>query len=203
MGVGFALTIPNPALAIRPWIAPRLDIVRVPVAALGNRNQLWPGRRPRAQPAQRVRDARGVRPGVRGWRRSQRLRPRGSLCIPGSRAVSEGPAGILGPDSVRPASGRHADRLRPDVRCHHARRPGDARVIPPTSRQRGAVLGDLSRGLCALGTGQAQGAVAPQGARRAARRRQRHRRSQDQGAKPLERRSDHGVDGGADRARAR
>jgi hypothetical protein len=28
IGVGFALTIPNPALAIRPWIAPRLDIVR-------------------------------------------------------------------------------------------------------------------------------------------------------------------------------
>lgn len=29
VGVGLALTIPNPALAIRPWIAPRLDIVRV------------------------------------------------------------------------------------------------------------------------------------------------------------------------------
>jgi hypothetical protein len=28
VGVGFALTIPNPALAVRPWIAPRLDIVR-------------------------------------------------------------------------------------------------------------------------------------------------------------------------------
>jgi hypothetical protein len=28
LGVGFALTIPNPALAIRPWIAPRVDIVR-------------------------------------------------------------------------------------------------------------------------------------------------------------------------------
>jgi hypothetical protein len=27
IGVGFALTIPNPALAIRPWIAPRVDIV--------------------------------------------------------------------------------------------------------------------------------------------------------------------------------
>jgi len=27
VGVGFALTIPNPALAIRPWIAPRLDVV--------------------------------------------------------------------------------------------------------------------------------------------------------------------------------
>lgn len=28
IGIGFALTIPNPALAIRPWIAPRLDILR-------------------------------------------------------------------------------------------------------------------------------------------------------------------------------
>lgn len=27
VGVGFALTIPNPALAIKPWLAPRLDIV--------------------------------------------------------------------------------------------------------------------------------------------------------------------------------
>lgn len=29
VGLGFALTIPNPALAIKPWIAPRLDIVRL------------------------------------------------------------------------------------------------------------------------------------------------------------------------------
>jgi hypothetical protein len=28
IGVGLALTIPNPVLAIRPWLAPRLDIVR-------------------------------------------------------------------------------------------------------------------------------------------------------------------------------
>lgn len=27
VGVGFALTIPNPALAIQPWLAPRVDIV--------------------------------------------------------------------------------------------------------------------------------------------------------------------------------
>jgi hypothetical protein len=27
VGLGFALTIPNPALAIQPWLAPRLDIV--------------------------------------------------------------------------------------------------------------------------------------------------------------------------------
>ena len=29
VGLGFALTIPNPVLAIRPWIAPRIDIVRL------------------------------------------------------------------------------------------------------------------------------------------------------------------------------
>jgi len=29
VGLGFALTIPNPALAVRPWIAPRVDIVRL------------------------------------------------------------------------------------------------------------------------------------------------------------------------------
>jgi hypothetical protein len=28
VGLGFALTIPNPVLAIRPWIAPRVDIVK-------------------------------------------------------------------------------------------------------------------------------------------------------------------------------
>jgi hypothetical protein len=28
VGLGFQLTIPNPALAIQPWLAPRLDIVR-------------------------------------------------------------------------------------------------------------------------------------------------------------------------------
>jgi hypothetical protein len=32
IGVGLALTIPNPALAIKPWLAPRLDIVRTPTA---------------------------------------------------------------------------------------------------------------------------------------------------------------------------
>jgi hypothetical protein len=31
VGVGFALTIPNPVLAIKPWLAPRLDIVRASV----------------------------------------------------------------------------------------------------------------------------------------------------------------------------
>jgi hypothetical protein len=29
VGVGFTLTIPNPALALKPWLAPRIDIVRV------------------------------------------------------------------------------------------------------------------------------------------------------------------------------
>jgi hypothetical protein len=28
VGLGFALTIPNPVLALKPWIAPRVDIVR-------------------------------------------------------------------------------------------------------------------------------------------------------------------------------
>jgi hypothetical protein len=28
VGLGFALTIPNPALAIKPWLAPRIDVVR-------------------------------------------------------------------------------------------------------------------------------------------------------------------------------
>jgi hypothetical protein len=29
VGLGLALTIPNPALAIRPWLAPRVDLVRM------------------------------------------------------------------------------------------------------------------------------------------------------------------------------
>jgi hypothetical protein len=29
IGLGFALMIPNPALAIQPWIAPRIDVVRL------------------------------------------------------------------------------------------------------------------------------------------------------------------------------
>lgn len=29
VGIGFALTIPNPMVAIQPWLAPRLDITRV------------------------------------------------------------------------------------------------------------------------------------------------------------------------------
>jgi hypothetical protein len=36
VGLGFALTIPNPALAIRPWIAPRVDIVYVSGSGLSN-----------------------------------------------------------------------------------------------------------------------------------------------------------------------
>jgi hypothetical protein len=35
VGLGFALTIPNPALAIRPWLAPRLDIVHNSVDVAG------------------------------------------------------------------------------------------------------------------------------------------------------------------------
>jgi hypothetical protein len=36
VGLGFALTIPNPALAIRPWIAPRVDIVKSSGGGLSN-----------------------------------------------------------------------------------------------------------------------------------------------------------------------
>ena len=33
IGVGFALTIPNPALAIKPWLAPRVDILQTTQSA--------------------------------------------------------------------------------------------------------------------------------------------------------------------------
>jgi outer membrane protein with beta-barrel domain len=36
VGLGLALTIPNPALAIRPWIAPRLDIIRMSGGGISN-----------------------------------------------------------------------------------------------------------------------------------------------------------------------
>jgi outer membrane protein with beta-barrel domain len=36
VGLGFALVIPNPALAIHPWIAPRVDIVRLSGGGLSN-----------------------------------------------------------------------------------------------------------------------------------------------------------------------
>ncbi|HEX5574852.1 MAG TPA: hypothetical protein VFX42_03170 [Gemmatimonadales bacterium] len=36
VGLGFALTIPNPALAIRPWIAPRVDIIKVSNGGVSN-----------------------------------------------------------------------------------------------------------------------------------------------------------------------
>ena len=36
VGLGLALTIPNPALAIRPWLAPRLDIARASTTAGSN-----------------------------------------------------------------------------------------------------------------------------------------------------------------------
>jgi hypothetical protein len=35
IGLGFALTIPNPVLAIRPWLAPRVDIVRTDIEGGG------------------------------------------------------------------------------------------------------------------------------------------------------------------------
>lgn len=36
VGLGFALTIPNPALAVKPWIAPRVDIVRQSAGGFSN-----------------------------------------------------------------------------------------------------------------------------------------------------------------------
>ena len=38
LGLGFGLTIPNPALAIKPWLAPRLDVSRVS-APLGSNTE--------------------------------------------------------------------------------------------------------------------------------------------------------------------
>jgi len=36
IGIGFALVIPNPVLAIRPWLAPRVDIVRTSADGASN-----------------------------------------------------------------------------------------------------------------------------------------------------------------------
>jgi len=36
IGLGLALTIPNPVLAIRPWIAPRVDVVKLSGGGLSN-----------------------------------------------------------------------------------------------------------------------------------------------------------------------
>jgi opacity protein-like surface antigen len=36
IGIGFALVIPNPVLAIHPWLAPRVDIVRTKVGGTSN-----------------------------------------------------------------------------------------------------------------------------------------------------------------------
>ena len=36
VGLGFGLTIPNPVLAIRPWVAPRVDIIRLSGGGLSN-----------------------------------------------------------------------------------------------------------------------------------------------------------------------
>ena len=36
VGVGLALTIPNPVFSIKPWLAPRLDVVRGEVSAGGS-----------------------------------------------------------------------------------------------------------------------------------------------------------------------
>jgi len=39
VGLGIALKIPNPALAIKPWLAPRLDIVKVSGTTLNNNTE--------------------------------------------------------------------------------------------------------------------------------------------------------------------
>src|SRR6478752_3712632 len=36
IGIGFALVIPNPVLAIHPWLAPRVDIVRTKASGVSN-----------------------------------------------------------------------------------------------------------------------------------------------------------------------
>ena len=41
IGLGFGLTIPNPVLAIRPWLAPRLDIVRTEVEGIGGAEDIY------------------------------------------------------------------------------------------------------------------------------------------------------------------
>src|SRR6185437_15817731 len=88
--------------------------------------------------------------------------------------------------SLRGASGV-LDRLCTDLRLHHAWRAGHDGHRGGTSRGRQPFPGDLPRRLCTLGSGAAEGAVAPEGARGAARRRKRRLRSQNPGPKPLER----------------
>jgi hypothetical protein len=41
VGLGFALTIPNPVLAIRPWLAPRLDIARIEIEGTGGAPDIY------------------------------------------------------------------------------------------------------------------------------------------------------------------
>ncbi len=70
VGLGFALKIPNPALAIKPWVAPRLDILRDLL-----RSERWGG----PEPPRRLRLRGVLRPCLRRRRRSplgaQRRRP--------------------------------------------------------------------------------------------------------------------------------
>ncbi len=40
VGVGVALVIPNPALAIKPWLAPRLDFTRISATGLDSNNDV-------------------------------------------------------------------------------------------------------------------------------------------------------------------
>src|SRR5689334_5325681 len=79
------------------------------------------------------------------------------------------------------------DGLCTDLRLHHAWRAGHDGHRGGTIGGRQPFPGDLPCRLCTLGSGAAEGAVAPEGARGAARRRKRRLRSQNPGPKPLER----------------
>ena len=194
VGLGFALTIPNPALAIKPWLAPRLDIVRTsiegirrcPTAPTPKRNfglsggielNLLNGFGLQAAYDRVFGD--GARSVVFGDRRALRL--------PGSRAVSRAARGVIAlllSCSRSPAAPRPSTPPRSGCRPRSLRR----RV----SRPRAIASGSRAR-RCS-GSGASCASRSPRFARRS--RRQlgggsRYRRSEDQGAKPLERPSLH------------
>jgi len=39
LGLGLALTIPNPVFSIKPWVAPRLDLVHTPASLSGSNTE--------------------------------------------------------------------------------------------------------------------------------------------------------------------
>ena len=197
VGIGFALVIPNPALSIHPWLAPRVDIAYTEGRRrLRHRDQLRSLRRARAQPAERLRRARGLRPRVRqGRRRPGDVRRRRALRLPGTGPVRSRSGAV----ALAARAGLRPRRLRPDLRRHHAGRPRDPRRRRRVSRRPATASRSRARRCSGSGASRAQAALAAQGARRAARRRERRRRREDPGAEPLERRAVHGADRGADR----